>query len=184
MLAYIHTCTHCGKQYTYYASGDGCNSPVNNEHLCPECMEAVLKALKNIPIQFEKAFVTKNDEFTKEQIFKFIQDGEEWNRQKSSEFPCIQKLLVSRHYKHVVEFIYENHLYQLFYNSSDDYELQTHVYISTETKLFDRFVIYNNGGNYEIKSYTNSAENYDVENTHTVPLSAPTGKFFFNDIVV
>jgi len=47
-------CGHCHVCYTFQASGPGCNEVLNNKSYCPDCMEVILSALKNIPIQVER----------------------------------------------------------------------------------------------------------------------------------
>ena len=53
MKTWICRCKHCGKEYSYQASGEGCNNKLNNEDYCPECMKAILDALEKIPVRFE-----------------------------------------------------------------------------------------------------------------------------------
>ena len=53
MKTWICRCKHCGKEYSYQASGEGCNNKLNNEDYCPECMKAILDALDKIPVRFE-----------------------------------------------------------------------------------------------------------------------------------
>lgn len=53
MRTWTCRCKHCGKEYSYQASGEGCHSKLNNEDYCPECMKAILDALDKIPVRFE-----------------------------------------------------------------------------------------------------------------------------------
>lgn len=54
MIALIKRCIHCGTEYTYYASG--VSDEYNNKHYCPICYEAMMKALKQIPIKYEARY--------------------------------------------------------------------------------------------------------------------------------
>ena len=49
----ISRCEHCGKEYFYQASGDGCFDSLNDRHYCPECKQAIIDALSKIPVQFK-----------------------------------------------------------------------------------------------------------------------------------
>ena len=53
MRTCIVRCKHCGKEYSYQASGDGCFDKLNNKDYCPECMKAILDALDKIPKRYE-----------------------------------------------------------------------------------------------------------------------------------
>lgn len=54
MIAINKRCIHCGREYTYYASG--VIEEYNNEHYCPICYEAMMKALKQIPLKYEARY--------------------------------------------------------------------------------------------------------------------------------
>ena len=50
-------CNHCQVTYVYQSSGPGCNRPLNDNRYCPDCQEAVLRALAAVPRRFEREWV-------------------------------------------------------------------------------------------------------------------------------
>lgn len=54
MRTCINRCKHCGKEYSYQASGEGCFDRLNNRDYCPDCWAAILVALEQIPVQYKK----------------------------------------------------------------------------------------------------------------------------------
>lgn len=49
-------CAHCGDQYTYQASGEGCGNKLNDGTWCSDCKHAVLQALAAVPRRYEQRF--------------------------------------------------------------------------------------------------------------------------------
>ena len=96
MRSWICRCKHCGKEYSYQASGEGCNNKLNNEEYCPECMKAILDALEKIPVRFEHRW--KKIERPSEEIinhFKKLkkeQDDKDKKIELSGGFPILQKI--------------------------------------------------------------------------------------------
>lgn len=62
-------CEHCHTEYAYQASGEGCHNILNNEHYCPECMQKIIEALKNVPVKYSKRY--NEIEITKDLLDKF-----------------------------------------------------------------------------------------------------------------
>jgi len=54
MRTWRNRCKHCGKEYSYQASGEGCFDKLNNREYCPECWAAILAALEKIPVHYSK----------------------------------------------------------------------------------------------------------------------------------
>lgn len=61
MLTYSKHCKHCGNQYMYQASGNGCLNTYNDENYCPECKKAIIDTLNKIPIKFVEKWKKIND---------------------------------------------------------------------------------------------------------------------------
>lgn len=47
MRTYLCRCKHCGKLYSYQASGDGCFSKFNDENYCSDCQKVIVEALES-----------------------------------------------------------------------------------------------------------------------------------------
>ncbi len=58
MKTTIKRCAHCGQEYSYQMSGEGCNATLNNGKYCPDCMLAIIHALDKIPVRFEPRWNT------------------------------------------------------------------------------------------------------------------------------
>ena len=61
MIHYLVRCKHCGKEYSYQASGYGCHDLYNNDTYCPECYKAMILALEKIPIRYIPKFRDINE---------------------------------------------------------------------------------------------------------------------------
>ena len=61
-------CIHCKSKYDYQSSGDGCHEELNDSKYCPDCMEAIIKALKSIPVKFEEIYTDASDEVSYKDI--------------------------------------------------------------------------------------------------------------------
>ncbi|MCQ2739807.1 MAG: CbrC family protein [bacterium] len=185
MISVTKTCQHCGREYTFYISGEPCGYKTNNESLCPECMAAVIAALSKIPVKYSKTWIDKTDLFDKEQIKKIITSGETFqlNCIKESEngFPITQKLITSE-YNYCIDFYQDNHNFSLYYNDANDYYVMAHVYIDNETKEFNRFVEYLNKKETIISSYTLCRKPLKLSDMSVQKLAEPMGKIMFSDI--
>lgn len=53
-------CCHCSTPYRFQASGWG-GGQYNDDRYCPECMEVVTKALKNVKVKFAKRWEPTTD---------------------------------------------------------------------------------------------------------------------------
>ena len=92
MRSWICRCKHCGKEYSYQASGEGCNNKLNNEEYCPECMKAILNALEKIPVRFEHRWhecerpddkiIERLKELKKEDDEKIAKENEEFRQEQ------------------------------------------------------------------------------------------------------
>ena len=73
----IKRCIHCGSEYAYLISGGHMSDyRINNEQYCPDCMEVMLAALKNVPVKFDDIFVDASTEVTRAELLE-IQEAEE-----------------------------------------------------------------------------------------------------------
>jgi len=61
-------CIHCKTKYYYQASGHGCDDELNDDKYCPECMGAIVDALKSIPVKFEEIDTDASDEVTYKEL--------------------------------------------------------------------------------------------------------------------
>jgi hypothetical protein len=71
-------CVHCGTFYWYHPSGwDG---PYNHPEYCPDCQEAVEKALKKVSVRFIKKWVP-TDDYSREQLQTHLDERSDYGRQ-------------------------------------------------------------------------------------------------------
>jgi len=59
----IQYCKHCGIQYTYQGSGEGCFDQLCSNEYCEECNTAIKEVLSKIPIKNVKRYVTFDRNF-------------------------------------------------------------------------------------------------------------------------
>lgn len=74
MKSQYRFCNHCGSEYLYYISGDGCLDELNDSVYCSDCKKEIIKILKKIP----KKFGWKNvgtDEVTLEQLLEWEKES-------------------------------------------------------------------------------------------------------------
>lgn len=80
MKTYITRCKHCGMEYTFQASGEGCFDNYNDRDYCPTCKKAIVDALNKEP----KKFVGRYKEIPLDNnllsTFKEIKEEDEKNR--------------------------------------------------------------------------------------------------------
>lgn len=69
MIHKLVRCEHCYTEYAFQASGEGCHNILNNENYCPECMQKIIEALKNVPIKYSRRY--NEIEITKDLLNKF-----------------------------------------------------------------------------------------------------------------
>lgn len=63
MIHRIQYCKHCGIQYTFQASGEGCFDQLCSDIYCEECNTAIKEALSKIPIKNVKRYVEFDKNF-------------------------------------------------------------------------------------------------------------------------
>lgn len=93
MIHYIQQCKHCGKRYTYQASGEGCFDKYNNCEYCPDCYKAILDALAKIPVKYHPQWVEIEE--GKDKILKALSELKEKYKEetKNANFPCAIKMV-------------------------------------------------------------------------------------------
>lgn len=63
MTHLIKYCKHCGEQYTFQGSGEGCFDQLCSETHCEECNLAIKEVLSKIPIKNVKRYVEFDKNF-------------------------------------------------------------------------------------------------------------------------
>ena len=63
MTHYIQYCKHCGTEYTFQGSGEGCFNQLCSETYCEECNSAIKEVLSTIPIKNIKKYVEFDKNF-------------------------------------------------------------------------------------------------------------------------
>ena len=64
MRTCIGICSHCGKEYTWQASGSwALETPqkYNSDKYCPDCQKAIMDTLEKIPVLFKNKSVNVED---------------------------------------------------------------------------------------------------------------------------
>ena len=117
MTHYTRRCKHCGITYGWQGSGEGCFSPINDRWYCPECKEAIIKALEKIPRKIEHRFVACED-FTFEEVkeLKGLDDERKEERRKAGE------LVIERVFAGLFDLENENNYYIQFHFFKNDKE--------------------------------------------------------------
>lgn len=83
----IARCKHCGVEYIYSASGEGCHDELNDREYCHECKKAMIEALKRIPVKFIKAFKTVNQDDLDAQTLEYINEMVRFHKIKRQQKP-------------------------------------------------------------------------------------------------
>jgi hypothetical protein len=192
MRTFICRCKHCGKEYHYQASGEGCHDRTNNRDYCPECMEAILEALDKIPKKYEVRF--KKIERPEPEIiekFKALVDkenkyDEEYEKQYGFKPPRALKVLMFPEWvKSAAEFSSNFVLYRVESPSDDLFDENAHwfrqeEYDILEHKFTDKLWKYSQDNymcRYHVSHYLKSQ--FVVQRN----LSEPLGKLFFDDLL-
>lgn len=110
MRLVIKRCKHCGQEYSYQMSGEGCHDKYNNKDYCPTCYEVMMTALEKVPIKYHPQYVeVKQNETIINDLHKLKEDYEK--EIYSDTFRC-QAIKCVMH--HGDEYVYKgkNYLYE------------------------------------------------------------------------
>lgn len=80
MKTYKTRCKHCGREYTFQASGEGCLDNYNDKDYCPTCKKAIVDALSKVPKKFVGIYKEIPLDNNLLPIFKEIKEEDEKDR--------------------------------------------------------------------------------------------------------
>lgn len=171
MLTVIKQCKHCGSRYTYHLSGEGCNSPLNNNEYCPTCYEVMMLALETIPVKYHAEYEEIDAD---EAIIKALRELKERHQRlvETNPFANTRKMVCH----HGDEFIYNRgrYIYQdgkLYLRCECDESGKSTGNAWIEDDDYDRYI-----------PTTTVSLTVPANEVQPMPLSPPSDKVVFNNI--
>ena len=193
-MHYIHRCKHCGKEYSWQASGEGCDNRLNNEDYCPDCMKAILEALDKIPVRYEKRFreIERPDDELIEKfralIKKHNEEREAYEKEHGFNWPEARQFLYFPDWvKSAAKFSVEWVLYKVESPSDDPFDPDAKWYKQEEYDIIEKRVTDHRWLNSERDSYhkmmVGHFPKFNAEDIPERPMTQPSGKLWFYDIL-
>lgn len=171
-------CEHCRTEYAFQASGEGCNNILNNEHYCPECMQKIIEALKEIPVKYSERY--NEIEITKDILDKFGLLKKE--KENIGGFILNVIKYVNLGYEHIELYTIDFIEYALCWdNESDKHLFRLDEYDNIKKEFTGRCWRVNkkNGFCFGGNLYRTMKE---ASNIPERPITQPTGNLFFMDM--
>lgn len=194
MRTWICRCEHCGKEYSYQASGAGCHNPLNNEHYCPECQQVIIDALSKIPVQFEKRYksIERPDESIinemRARVEKELKYDEDYERQYGFRCPRALKVMYFDSWvKTSAEFTIDWTSYRVESPSDDLFDENSKWFRQEEfdriNKQFTDKIWHTDKENAYVQLSVSHWPNIKAEDIKPTEISEPSGKLWFMDII-
>lgn len=193
MRTCINRCKHCGKEYSYQASGEGCFDRLNNRDYCPDCWAAILAALEQIPVQYKKRLneiERPADDILKKCRAAYDKEkkyDEDYKKQYGYPAPRAKQFLYFDDWvKSAAEFSVDFVLYRVESPSDDLFDENAKWFCQEEYDLINKQFT----GKVWLTEYDNRYYQFSVghwakpENLMTIErMDEPSGKLWFSDIV-
>ena len=193
MRTCITRCKHCGREYSYQASGDGCFNKWNNRDYCPECIDAIIQALSKIPVRYKKRLhETERPDDATITIFKSLVEKEEkYDKDYEKQYGFIppRALKCGGGYpdwvKRAAEFSIDWTLYEVNSPSDDLFDPEAKWYRQEEYDIIDKKFTGNIWHSDNERQYSQLSISHFIKSDFVVErnLSEPSPTLFYMDML-